>query len=102
MQSRTRRLTACFRHPFSLTGIQDAQPAGEYDVFIDEQIVEGVSWIVWRRTNTFINLPARREGVQAVQMVGIDHAELEAALELDSGTALRAPYAASAHGPDIG
>ncbi|MFZ2102349.1 MAG: hypothetical protein WAU86_17465 [Oricola sp.] len=83
MQTRTLRTTACFRHPFSLTGLDDNQPAGEYDIDEDEQIVEGLSWIAWRRVATFIHLPARREGAGSRQMVGIDRAELDAALELD-------------------
>lgn len=83
MQTRTRRSTASFRHPFFLAGLDDAQPAGEYDIDEDEQVVEGVSWIAWHRVATFIHLPAIRAGARSRQMVGIDHADLEAALELD-------------------
>jgi hypothetical protein len=83
MQTRTRRSTASFRHPFLLAGLDDALPAGEYDVDEDEQVVEGLSWIAWHRVATFIHLPARRQGARSRQMVGIDHADLEAALELD-------------------
>lgn len=83
MQSRTRRSTAQFRHPFSLTGLDAALPPGEYDIDEDEEIVEGLSWIAWHRVATFIHLPAKTDGVLSRQMVGIDHAELEAALYLD-------------------
>lgn len=83
MQTRTRRSTACFLNPFTLTGLDRVQPAGEYDIDEDEQSVEGMSWIAWQRVATIIHLPARREGARSQQMVEIDHAELEAALEQD-------------------
>ena len=83
MQTRTRRTTASFSHPFSLAGFADAQPAGDYDIDEDEEVIEGLSWIAWHRVATFIHLPAGREGARSRQMVGIDHADLEAALELD-------------------
>jgi hypothetical protein len=84
MQTRTRRSTASFRHPFFLAGLSDAQPAGEYDVDEDEQVVEGLSWIAWHRVATFIYLPATHDGARNRQMVKIDYADLETALELDS------------------
>jgi hypothetical protein len=83
MQTRTRHSTASFLHSFKLTGFDRAQPAGIYDIDEDEQSVEGMSWIAWHRVATFIHLPARREGAHSRQMVAIDRAELEAALELD-------------------
>jgi len=83
MQTRTRHSTARFVNPFTLTGLDRVQPAGEYDIDEDEQSVEGLSWIAWQRVTTIIHLPARREGARSQQMVEIDHAELEAALELD-------------------
>lgn len=83
MQTRTRRSTASFRHPFFLAGLAEALPPGEYDIDEDEQVIEGLSWIAWHRVATFIHLPSSREGARTRQMVGIDHADLEAALELD-------------------
>jgi hypothetical protein len=83
MQTRTRRSTASFRHPFFLAGLADALPAGDYDIDEDEQVVEGLSWIAWHRVATFIYLPASGQGARSRQMVGIDHADLEAALERD-------------------
>lgn len=83
MQTRTRRSTACFLHPFVLAGLGDAQPPGEYDIDEDEQVVEGLSWIAWHRTATFIHLHAGHAGARIRQMVEIDHADLEQALELD-------------------
>jgi len=83
MQTRTRRSTASFRHPFLLAGLSDPQPPGDYDVDEDEQVVEGLSWIAWHRVATFIHLPAGNEGARSRQMVEIDHADLEIALDLD-------------------
>lgn len=86
MQARTRHSIVRFLNPFTLTGLDRMQPAGEYDIDEDEQSVEGMSWIAWHRVATTIHLPARQEGVRSRQMVKIDHAELEAALEQDRQT----------------
>ena len=83
MQTRTRRTTASFSHPFSLVGLADVHPAGDYDIVEDEEAVQGPSWTAWRRIATFIHLPAQGERAVTRQMVAINHADLEAALELD-------------------
>jgi hypothetical protein len=83
MQTRTRQSTARFRHPFSLAGLDGTQPAGDYDIDEDEQSIEGMSWIAWHRVATFIHLPARQVRALSRQVLQIDHAILEAALDLD-------------------
>lgn len=83
MLTRTKHTTARFNHPFLLTGFEAPQPPGEYDIDEDEQIIEGLSWVAYRRVATFIHLPARNAGARTRQVIEILHAELETALELD-------------------
>jgi hypothetical protein len=61
------------------------QPAGDYRVDHDEEAIDGVSRIAWRRVGSFIHLPAIAAQGLTQQMVPINSADLEAALAKDSG-----------------
>ena len=59
-------------------------PAGDYDIDHDEELIEGMSHIAWRRVATFIHLPARAvKNPPTRQLVAIDYLELETALKRD-------------------
>lgn len=83
MSNRTTQKVVRFLSAFCLPEFEAPQPPGEYLVDHDEEPVESGSRLAWRRVATFIHLPAisARGGVQ--QMVPIDPAFLEAALEQD-------------------
>lgn len=83
MPDRTTRSIVHFSSPFSLTGLGGIQPPGDYAVDEDEDLIEGVSWLGYRRVATFIHVPAIASPSATRQMVPIDHAELQAALAGD-------------------
>lgn len=84
MAVRTKRLTAHFPAPFSLQGVDGFQPAGDYAVDQDEELIEGISWLAYRRIATFIYLPAISSTNRSVsRMVDIDPSDLEAAVLRD-------------------
>jgi hypothetical protein len=83
VSTRTTRFIARFSSPFLLNGFDTLQPAGEYRVEQDEELIEGFSRLAYRRVATFIHLPALGSQSLTDQMVPIDPAELEAALERD-------------------
>jgi hypothetical protein len=83
MTTRTIQSVARFSSPFVLPGFDTPQPAGDYRVDRDEDLLEGVSWLAWRRVNTFIHLPAISAKRSTQQMVQIDQADLDAALAKD-------------------
>ena len=76
---RTTRETVTFDHPFSLYAVDGVQPAGTYTVEIDEALIEGVSFLAYRRIATTIYLPLRYGGPRSVQAVRVDPRELDAA-----------------------
>jgi hypothetical protein len=89
MTMRTSRKAITFRRPFSLSGIDDVQPAGTYTVEINEELIEGLSFPSWRRTATVLLL--RQPGTAGIgQDVEIDPLELEA---VQDGDALELPEA---------
>ena len=59
---RTRRETVTFARPFRLRGVDEPQPAGAYTVETDEEPIEGLSFMAYRRVATVIFLPLARGG----------------------------------------
>ena len=82
MIARTREKTVSFTKAFVLAGVDHALPAGEYRVKTDEELIEGISFPVYRRVATMIFVPAQTRG--AIEMIAIDPAVLQAALDRDA------------------
>ena len=76
MTTRTTTKTVTFAHPFLLKGIDRILPAGDYRVVTDEELIEGVSFPVYRRVSTMIFIPG--QNAFSVEMVAIDPQELQA------------------------
>ncbi len=84
MPDRTTHSIAHFEAPFMLGGLEGQLPAGDYDIDHDEDVIEGMSRLAWRRVATFIHLPARAvSNATTSQLVAIDYLELETALKRD-------------------
>lgn len=91
MMERTRRTTVSFRQPFTLRAVDGEQPAGDYEVLIDEELVDGISRIAWRRVKTIMCLPSIMRARYPEQMIVVEPAELEAALTRDREQTEMAP-----------
>ena len=76
---RTTRESVTFDHPFSLYTLDGMQPAGTYTVEIDEELIEGLSFLAYRRVATTIYLPLRYGGPGSVQAIRVDPRELDEA-----------------------
>lgn len=83
MTTRTTQTVVRFSSAFMLPGFDAPQPAGEYRVDQDEESIDGLSRIAWRRVAAFIHLPAIAMQASTQQMVPINPADLDAALEKD-------------------
>jgi hypothetical protein len=83
MTTRTIQTVALFSSPFRLPGMSVPQPAGEYRVDQDEELIETSSRLVWHRTATFLHLPAVGVDASTHQMVPVAPADLDAALQND-------------------
>ena len=84
MTMRTSRKTVTFRRPFSLSGLDEMQPAGTYTVETNEELLESLSFPAWRRTATVILLRPQAGGVGLRQDLEIDPSELEAVEDSDA------------------
>jgi len=74
--------TVVFSKPFWLNGIDRVLPAGDYRVVTDEELIEDLSFPVYRRLATMMLVPAR--SISAVEMVTVDPLELQAAQDRDA------------------
>ncbi len=84
--ARTKRQTLSFRHSFSLKGVDRQLAPGKYEVVTDEELIEGLSFPVYRRVATLIFLPVGSHG-SATEMVAIDPADLDEAHVRDAARA---------------
>jgi hypothetical protein len=82
MTTRTTRTTVTFRQPFMLKGAERVVPAGDYGVVTDEELIDGLSFLAYRRVLTAIYLPAAGHG-SSIEMVVVDPQDLDAAQERD-------------------
>lgn len=80
MTTRTSNKMVTFALPFLLKGIDREMPAGSYRVVTDEELVEGLSFPVYRRISTMIFVPAQ---ASSVEMVSIDPLDLIVAQDRD-------------------
>ena len=83
MTVRTSSKTLTFAHPFLLKGVDRILAAGDYRVVTDEELIEELSFPVYRRVASMIFVPAKSGSASTVEMVTIDPQDLQAAQELD-------------------
>ena len=87
MSIRTTRKIVEFSNPFSIEGIGRVLPAGSYDIVTDEELIEGLSFPVYRRVATMILAYTRSSPVPSTERLTIDPRDLAAAIERDKRTA---------------
>jgi len=80
MVTRTSRETIKFNNPFSLEGIDRTLPAGSYDVVTDEEMIDGLSFPVYRRIATMMLVTTK---TSAVEMLSVDPKDLANAKKRD-------------------
>ncbi len=73
---RTTRHTVTFDRPFALSALDEVQPAGSYEIDVDEELIEGLSFLAYRRVATTIYLPLRANGAGSVQAIRVQPGEL--------------------------
>jgi len=83
MNTRTRREKLTFVRPFLLEAVGRSLPAGNYEVITDEELIEGLSFPVYRRVRTMVLVPAAPPSL-AIEMLTVDPHELSGALAQDA------------------
>jgi hypothetical protein len=83
MTMRTTSKMVTFTRQFNLKGVDRLLPAGTYRVVTDEELIEELSFPVYRRVSTMIFVPGDSHHASSVEMVAIDPQDLQAACERD-------------------
>jgi hypothetical protein len=81
---RTSSKTVSFARPFLLKGVDRVLAAGQYKVITDEELIEELSFPVYRRVATMIFVPADSQNSSSVEMVAIDPRDLQDAQDRDA------------------
>jgi hypothetical protein len=84
MTVRTSTKTVSFARPFLLKGVDRVLAAGQYKVITDEELIEELSFPVYRRVATMIFVPADSQNSSSVEMVAIDPRDLQDAQDRDA------------------
>ncbi|WP_420028863.1 hypothetical protein [Metarhizobium album] len=80
---RTTESEITFMRPFRLQALTEPQQPGTYRLVIDEELIEGLSYPVYRRTATHIEIPAISIPIATRQFLQVSYSEIQHALELD-------------------
>lgn len=83
MLIRTKRQSIAFNKPLNLKVAGRALPAGSYEVITDEELIEGLSFAVYRRVSTKILVPGALPAHNSIEMLTVDAKDLDAAIAID-------------------
>jgi hypothetical protein len=80
---RTTRAVASFKEPFLLRALEGMQPAGDYNVYYEDELIQGLSRVAYRRVSTILQTPSLSSPQDQSRLVSISETDLEVALMKD-------------------
>jgi len=69
MSIRTTRKIVKFSNPFTMEGVGRVLPVDNYEVVTDEELIEGLSFPVYRRVATIMLAPTQSSHAPSVEML---------------------------------
>ncbi|HUN50984.1 MAG TPA: hypothetical protein VMU42_07700 [Candidatus Sulfotelmatobacter sp.] len=84
MTTRSISRSVVFARPFTMPGLDGTLPAGTYVVETDEERIEAISVSAYRRTATWLRVPALPGRPRTAETALVDPDELAAALARDN------------------
>jgi hypothetical protein len=81
--TRTKRVTPRFLHRFTLKGIDRQLPPGNNEIVSEEELIEELSFPVYRRVASLTFVPGEAYRKSPIEMVNVDPQGLAAAHERD-------------------
>jgi hypothetical protein len=83
MNVRSFRSTLTFSNPFTLPGYPDQLPAGDYELLVEEELLQGLSFEACRRTATYLTVRGRGRHAGRSELRAISYSDLKEALSRD-------------------
>lgn len=84
MTIRSRQVSVVFKHDFYIEGIDRTLPPGAYDVVTDEEEIEGLSFLAYRRVATSFRVTGPIRERVTTESFDIDPEDLKEALRVDA------------------
>ncbi len=84
MNMRSTRSTVTFSNPFTLSGYSGELPAGDYEVLVEEELLQGLSFEAYRRTATYLTVRGRGSHAGRSELRAISDRDLREALGRDA------------------
>lgn len=86
MNMRSTRSTVTFSNPFTLSGYPGELPAGDYEVLVEEELLQGLSFEAYRRTATYLTVRGRGRHAGRSELRATSDSDLKGALSRDAAT----------------
>lgn len=83
MNTRSSRTTVTFSNAFALSGYPGELPAGDYEVVMEEELLQGLSFEAWRRTATYLLVQGQGRRAGRTEMRSTTEKVLNEALSSD-------------------
>jgi len=84
MTTRSNRTTATFSNPFTLAGYPGDLPAGNYEILVEEELLQGLSFEAYRRTATYMTVRGSGADAGRTELRVTTESDLEEALSRDA------------------
>ena len=85
MNMRSTRSTVTFSNPFTLPGYPGDLPPGDYELLVEEEHLQGLSFEAYRRTATYLTVHGRGGHAGRIELRAIFERDLKEALGRDQG-----------------
>ena len=99
MTMRSTRSTVTFSNRFTLPGYAGDLPAGDYEVLVEEELLQGLSFEAYRRTATYLTVRGRGRHAGRSELRAISDSDLKEALSRDQGATKKNDHSDAALSP---
>ena len=86
MNMRSTRSTVTFSNPFTLSGYPGDLPAGDYEILVEEELLQGLSFEAYRRTATYLMVRGKGTHAGRTEVRATTESDLKKALRRDVAT----------------
>ncbi|MDD9730999.1 hypothetical protein PVW46_13870 [Mameliella sp. AT18] len=99
MTMRSTRSTVTFSNRFTLPGYPGDLPPGDYEVLVEEELLQGLGFEAYRRTATYLTVHGRGDQAGRSELRAISDGDLNKALRRDATTSATNNHSEAALSP---